>query len=118
MNALNKHNEVEIIKDIINQVLKKHFPRGHTSPFFADDTAVGTGYTFKYHRTSEFNIIWDDVLAAAHKLGLTNWKHSQAYDWSDPKKPTDAKWYGIRSARLPKKRRSFSRHGLRMKVTA
>jgi hypothetical protein len=71
-------------------------------PFYANDTAVGTGHAFKFHRSSEFNAIWPTVLEKLHSLGLNEWAMSCTKDYTDLDNPKPAKWIGIRSARLPR----------------
>lgn len=94
------------LENVIRKTLEEKFPGGFKMPFYANDTHVGTGHTFKYHASSSFNAIWPDVLRKLKSLGMTNWKMSAPYyygiDEDGNKIKIAAKWTGIRSARLRK----------------
>ena len=93
------------VENIIRTTLSEKFPKGFKMPFHADDTRVGTGHAFKFHRSEPFNIIWPTVLQKLHSLKMTEWKMSNRMDYSDTDNPTPAKWIGIRNARLPRNRK-------------
>jgi hypothetical protein len=94
------------LENVIRKSLEEMFPEGFKMPFYANDTNLGTGHTFKYHATSPFNVIWPDVLRKLKSLGMTNWKMSARFyygmDEDGNKIKIPAKWIGIRSARLKK----------------
>ena len=93
------------VENIIRKTISDKFSGSFTMPFYADDTRFGTGHTFKYHNSSELNIIWPTVLKKLHSLGMTEWKMSNRMDYTNSVKPVPAKWIGIRNARLPRKRK-------------
>jgi hypothetical protein len=88
------------IENIIRKSLEMRFPKRFKMPFYANDTHLGIGHTFKFHRSSPFNAIWPDVLQKLHSLGMKNWQDSNKKDYTDRNNPTPSNWIGIRSARL------------------
>jgi hypothetical protein len=95
----NKYEVDNIIKKTLNEMVSGSY----RLPFYANDSAVGTGHAYKYHRSSPLNSIWPTVLEKLHNLGLKEWALTSKMDYSDPSHPTPAKWIGIRSARLPRR---------------
>jgi len=90
------------VDNIIRKTLEESIKGPYRLPFYANDSAVGTGHAYKYHRSREENSIWPTVLEKLHSLGLTEWEMASKMDYSDFIHPTPAKWIGIRSARLPR----------------
>ena len=99
-----QHN-TKNVTDVIRRTLTKMFSESAHIPFYADDSRFGTGETHKYHFSSKYNAIWEPVLEELHNDGQTEWMMSNRMDYTNPDKPVPAKWIGIRSARLPRKRK-------------
>lgn len=93
------HNQYEV-----ENIIRKSLPPGAKMPFYANDTDKGIGHTYKFHRSSANNNIWSTVLDKLHSLGLTEWAMSCPWDYSNEGMPMPAKWIGIRSARLPRRK--------------